>query len=63
MKKIIITIGSILFTAVMYAVPVALACAFCLGWDSILIIFLMLAAMGQFAFLTFSVIDAVSEEE
>lgn len=49
MKEIIRILGSIVFTAVMYCVPILLTCSFCFGWDSFVKLLLCFCACGQFA--------------
>ena len=63
MTKIIKIIGSAVFTAVMYAVPVMIACAFCLNWDGFYKLCLLIMGAGQYIVLTSIVYEKADMED
>lgn len=63
MSKTVRLLGSVVFAAFMYAVPVLLACAFCLDWDSFAAYLLTIVALAQFTSLIGIVYDRAEEDE
>ena len=51
MSKLIRIIGSIVFSAFMYCVPIIFTCSFFLGWDSFIKWILCICTIGQFLML------------
>lgn len=51
MKSVLLIIGSIIFSALMYCVPILLVCSFVLKWDAFFQYLLTIFAIVQFCFL------------
>lgn len=49
MKKSVMLLGALVFTALMYCVPALLTCSFLLNWDSFVKYLLCIAAIWQFS--------------
>ena len=63
MSKLIKIIGSIVFTAVMYAVPILFTCSICLNWNGLLKLWLSLGVGLQILTVYFGVMEKVYEDE
>ena len=63
MSKLIKIIGSIVFTVVMYAVPILFTCSICLHWNGLLKLWLSLGVGLQIIAIYFEVMAKVYEDE
>ena len=63
MSKLIKIIGSIVFTVVMYSVPILFACSICLNWNGLLKLWLSLGVGLQIIAVYFEVMAKVYEDE
>lgn len=63
MKKVLLIIGSVVFTALMYCVPILLTCSFLLNFDGFIQLVLVLCAFGQLGAIFWSVYWNASEDK
>ena len=63
MTKIIKIIGSAIFAAVMYAVPIMLACAFCFNWNGFYKLIWLIIGAGQYLCLAILVYSEAQRDE
>ena len=63
MSKIIKVIGTITFAAVMYGIPIAIACSFFLGWYGFIKLLLVTVGFAQYLCLAAIVYAKVEVQE
>ena len=63
MSKLIKIIGSIVFTVVMYSVPILFACSICLRWNGVLKLWLSIGVGLQIVAVYLEVMAKVYEDE
>lgn len=63
MKKLIYSLGCVVVSVVMYAIPILLCCSFFCNWDAIIKVGLLFLAALQFALLYWVISDELSEDE
>ena len=63
MKKLIYSIGCVVVSVAMYAIPVLLCCSFFYNWDGVIKAGLLVLAVAQFALLYWVISDELSEDE
>ena len=63
MRKIVRVLGAIVFSLLMYSVPIILTLSFAYDWDAPFRFICCVAAMGQFAALVSAVLFVAEEDE
>lgn len=62
MSKIVLLLGTIVFSLLMYSVPIIVVLSFVYDWDGYYQFLLVIAAVVQFLFLVYTVLNKVEGE-